>query len=180
MMDHEFTEGTEVVYGLHGRCSIMGIETRKIAGEELKFYKLQKQRPLLSRAKKNDPAIWLPVRDAVKRGLRIPMTREEAETAFETLSSQEYFFSLDEKWKSIQPKLEDCIFTEGGRGLAKVVGYLYALKNKLIVPPPEVNRFFDATFRTLVRELAEIYEEPLRTIELKIEKAVEQKLRLDH
>ena len=72
----EFTPGSVVVYGFHGLCSVLSIEERAVSGESIRFYKLQVQKSALSRSKKLEPAIWLPVHSAKKAGLRPPVEKE--------------------------------------------------------------------------------------------------------
>src|SRR5688500_6529635 len=121
----EFTSGSSVIYALHGKCTVLAVEDRQTRGQAIPFSELEHQKPGLTRATRPDPAIWLPVASARKRGLRAPMSRESAEAAMAVLASREYYFPLSEAWPSVHAKMEATIRTEGGTGLAKVASYLY-------------------------------------------------------
>jgi RNA polymerase-interacting CarD/CdnL/TRCF family regulator len=172
----EFAPQSTVIYALHGKCLITGIESRTIGAETLRFYKLEVQKSALSRSQRQEPAIWVPVNSAKDQGLRAPMTAEEAETVLRTLSSREYFFQINESWSAILPKLETSIRIEGGIGMAKVLSYLFVLKRKQVVPTPEVSRFYESVSRLLLRELSEILGKPIRTLEDQIARGFRQKL----
>lgn len=174
--DSEFSPGTQVVYGLHGRCSIKSIETRRIGGQNMRFYKLEKQRSALSRSTRPEPAIWLPVETARAKGLRAPMTESEAKQVLEILGNREYYFPVNEDWQAIQPRLEMTIQVEGAIGLAKVVSYLHILKRKHIVAPAPIAKFDDNVRRVLARELAELREEPIRAVEDRFDTWMRHKL----
>ncbi|MGE0617063.1 MAG: hypothetical protein AB7P04_15640 [Bacteriovoracia bacterium] len=176
----EFAPGTEVIYGFHGRCSIEAIENRNIGDQAIRFYKLQVQKPTLSRSKKSDPAIWLPVDSARRRGLRMPMTVEAATQIFAILGNREYYFSVETPWTKIHSQLEQTIFEEGALGLAKVMSFLFILKSRQIVPSPEVIRFSEMIHKQLVRELAETLQDQMKPIEDKIASLLKNKLKADH
>ena len=173
--DLEFTEGTAVIYGIHGRCTVTGVEFRKIGEKSIPFYKLEIYRPIAPKTKR-DTAIWIPVESAKKRGLRQLMPEEIVEKAINILTSREYFFSLHEKIHQIQPKLDVCIQEEGGIGLAKVVSYLYTLKNRQIVPTNEVLKLYETHSRILFREIAEIRSSTIRIIEDQVARGMKSKL----
>ncbi len=86
----DFAVGATVIYGTHGKCIVKGIETREIDGSTVPFYKLEVQKPALSRSTKQEPSIWLPVSAASSRGLRAPMDQESARAVLEILASPEY------------------------------------------------------------------------------------------
>jgi RNA polymerase-interacting CarD/CdnL/TRCF family regulator len=172
----EFAAGTTIIYAMHGKCSVLGIETRQIGAEQIRFYKLEVQKSALSRSTRQEPAIWVPVAKAKDRGVRLPMSREEIDAALKILASREYYFQLNEPWSAIQPKLEAAIRIEGGIGLAKVMSYLHVLKRKQIVPSSEVVRLYESVSKLLLRELSEALREPIRTIEDRIAKSMKQKL----
>lgn len=178
-MDAPFTPGTYVCYGLHGKCQVSSVEIKTIGAEQQIFYRLEVVKSPLSRSHKQEPAIWLPVKTAEEKGLRLPMGPEQTQEALQILMSREYYFPLNEPWHIVHPKLETCIRHEGGIGLAKVFSYLHVLKKKQIVAQPEVNRMCEAVYKTLMREICESTGEALRIIEGKIEKGLRQKLLLD-
>ncbi len=175
-----FAAGSEVVYGLHGRCSIEAVIDRTINGETISFYKLQPQKPPLSRTKKLDPAIWIPVKNAQKQGLRSVMTKEDADKIYTLFQNREYFFSLEESWSTVIPQLEKCISDEGAFGLAKVESYLFVLKKRQVVLSPEINRFAEIVRRNLMRELSEITGQTIRALEDRMEKSLKAKLSPDN
>ena len=172
----EFAPQSTVIYALHGKCLITGIENRTIGAQTLRFYKLEVQKSALSRSSRQEPAIWVPVASARDQGLRAPLTADEADTVLKTLSSREYFFQINESWSSIMPKLETCIKVEGGIGMAKVMSYLFVLKKKQVVPTPEVARFYENVSKLLLRELSEILNKPIRALEDQIARGFRQKL----
>lgn len=172
----EFLPGSPVIYAMHGKCNVIGTETRLMGEKSIRFYKLEIRKSALSRSNRQEPAIWVPVTSAKERGLRAPMNREEAESALKLLMNREYFFSTQEPWNVIQPKLEMAILTEAGLGLAKVASYLHVLKRKLVVPTSEVNKLQETVQKLLLRELSEALEEPIRNLEEKIAKGFRSKL----
>lgn len=175
-MNHEFQPGSMVIYAMHGKCSVLGTEMRSLGGEKIKFYKLEYKKSSFSRSQKQDTAIWVPVATAKDRGLRAPMSKEEAEIALKVLGSREYYFPVNESWSSIHPKLESTILVEGGIGLAKVASFLYVLKRKQIVASPEVIRLQETVHKLLFRELSDALGEPARLIEEKVNKGFRVKL----
>lgn len=175
----EFQPGTDVIYGLHGRCSISGVETKNINGENILFYKLTPVKNAISRSKKQEPSIWLRVSLAKERGLRTPIQKGETERVFSILGDREYYFSLEEKFSKIQPELEKAIHQEGSVGLAKVLSYLFVLSEKMIVPPPEVSKFFENIKKLLAREIAEATQESISGTEEKLLKMMQIKLQPD-
>jgi RNA polymerase-interacting CarD/CdnL/TRCF family regulator len=175
-----FGPGSQVIYGLIGRCSIVAIETRQIGGESISFYKLEVSKPALSRSTKPEPAIWLPVNSARERGLRSPINSADSANVMAILSSREYYFSLDESWSAVQPKLETCIRSEGAIGLAKVASYLHVLKKREVNVLPEVNRYIENVHKHLFRELSEVTGETIRVLEEKAAKGFRQKLLPDN
>lgn len=172
----DFQEGNQVIYGLHGRCLISKIMTKQVAGQSIRFYKLDLQKPTLSRSKKKEPSIWLPLNQARKNGLRHIMSPKEIKKVREILSNREYYFSIATPWHEMQPELEQTIFREGSQGLAKVVSYLYVLKQKSIVPPQTISKFDETVRRCLIREIAEIEDQPLKNIETEFDQLMKHKL----
>ena len=176
----EFQPGTQVVYGMHGKCQVIEIQSRLVGAENVRFYKLELSKSVLSRSSRKDPAIWLPIASAKTRGLRVPMSHSEGLQAISVLNSREYFFSLQDSWTAVYPKLEDVIRSEGGIGLAKVASYLYVLKRKQLVPASDLLHFQESVNKLLMRELSEALEENSRSLEDRISKLLKQKLLADN
>jgi RNA polymerase-interacting CarD/CdnL/TRCF family regulator len=176
----EFAPQATVIYALHGKCMVAGIETRTVGGQTLRFYKLEVQKSALSRSQRHEPAIWVPVNSAREQGLRMPITAEDAEAVLRVLASREYFFQTNESWSAILPKLETTIRIEGAIGMAKVLSYLFVLKRKQVVPAPEVNRLYENVSKLLLRELSEVLNKPIRALEDQIAKGFRQKLLPDN
>ena len=176
----EFLAGTQVVYGMHGKCQVTEIQSRQVGSEMVRFYKLELLKSVLSRSSRKDPAIWLPIDSAKSRGLRMPMSNGDGLQAMAFLSSREYFFSLQEPWPSVYLKLEHTIRSEGGIGLAKVASYLYVLKRKQLVPSGELLHFQECVNKLLMRELSEALSENSRVLEDRISKLLRQKLLADN
>jgi CarD family transcriptional regulator len=172
----EFASGTSVIYGLLGKCQVLGIETRTIGAEAIRFYKLEVQKSALSRSTRQEPAIWLPVASAKDRGLRVPMTRDDADKVWAVLGNREYYFSVNDSWNVAHAKLEACIRTEGSIGLAKVISFLHVLKKRMIVPSPEVSKFYDAILKLTLRELSDATGETIRPLEERVNKSLRHKL----
>lgn len=171
-----FQPGTSVIYAMHGKCSVLSVETRNSGNETVEYYKLEIQKSPLSRSTRQEPAIWVPVSSARERGLRTPMSAADAEAVFQVINSREYYFPITDSWSAIQPKLESAIRNEGGTGLAKVLSYLHVLKRKQIVATPEVARMFETVSKLLIRELADATSETPRNVEDKIARGMRQKL----
>lgn len=176
----EFVAGSTVIYALHGKCTILGIEDRQMENGPIRFYKLEVQKSNLSRSNRQEPAIWVPVANAQERGLRLPIDSSQAEAVFGILSNREYYFETTLSWSVIQPKLETATRLEGSIGLAKVESYLHVLKRKQIVPTPEVTRMSELVHRLLIRELTEATGEAPRVLEDRIARALKQKLIADN
>ncbi len=175
-----FQAGSTVVYGFHGKCNVLGVENRQMGEKVIEFYKLEIRKPALSRSTKKEPAIWVPVQNAVNLGLRSPINEDQAQVALAILSSREYYFPLNESWNVIHPTLENEIRAQGCVGLAKVASYLHGLKRKFIVPPTEITKFHDTVNRLLFRELAEILFESVSATEARVNKLLKHKLHLDN
>jgi RNA polymerase-interacting CarD/CdnL/TRCF family regulator len=177
--NNEIEIGTAVIYGLHGRCTITGVETRSLGGDTQRFYKLEKQKSPLSRSTRQDPAIWLPVSSASLRGLRSPMTQADIDAAFLIFSSREYYYSLKDQWHVVQEKIETAIRTEGSAGMAKALSFLFVLKKRQVVSHAEVTKLSEAIQKNFNREVSEITGETAKQIEEKMNKAMRSKLFAD-
>ncbi len=175
-----FEPGSSVVYALHGKCTVVSVESRTIGSQELPFYKLEVQKSALSRSTRQEPAIWIPVASAVERGVRAPLTKEDAENVLSILMSREYYFPLNETWNVVQPKLEAAIRLEGGAGLAKVYSYLAVLKKRHVVPPSEITRFSETVSKLMMRELTETLHRTPRSLDEQIQKGIRLKLAVSH
>jgi RNA polymerase-interacting CarD/CdnL/TRCF family regulator len=175
-----FSVGDSVIYGMHGKCNLTGIEYRSVAGETIQFYKLEVQKSALSRSTRQEPAIWVPVNAAIERGMRAPLTSTQADEIFKLMATREYYFNAAEAWTSMQPKLEATIRAEGAIGMAKVLSYLFVLKKKQIVPTPEVSRLWESLNKLLMRELSEATGDSIRALEEKTTKLMRPKLFADH
>ena len=176
---NEFSPGSNVIYGLHGRCKITQIDTRVLSEKSMRFYKLEVLKSPLSRSNRGDPAIWVPVETAVHLGLRAPMDKTQAEEATKLLANRESYYSLNESWNVIHPMLENIVRTEGSLGLAKVFSYLYVLKRKWVTPPKDIIKFYDSIHKLLFRELSDALGETARVIEERYSKALKTKPILD-
>lgn len=172
----EFAIGTSVIYPSHGRCIIRAIESRNIDGNSIQFYRLEIQRSIFSRSNKQDPSIWIPVSTAVARGLREPITREQAEALFEIFASREYFYLMDEPWQTLLPKMESAICKEGAVGLAKAHSFFHVLNRKAIHVPTPVARFDEMVHKFLYRELSDALEQPIKSLEEQLQKLMRKKL----
>lgn len=172
----EFLPGTSVIYAMHGKCHVLGTETRNLGGEIIRFYKLEVKKIGLSRTQRQEPAIWVPVSTARNKGLRLPMDRETAQGALDLLLSRESFFSVHQPWSTLQATLENTIRHEGGPGLAKVASFLLALKRFQVVTSPEVNKLCDTVNKLLLRELSEALLIPIRDLEVKMAKSAKNKV----
>jgi len=171
----DFTTGTSVIYGMHGKCCIKAIENRTVDNQSIPFYKLEVLKSTLSRSSRQDPAIWVPVDIARERGMRPPVNRDNASVILAILADREYYFSVHESWHLIKAQLEHSIRTEGAIGLAKVASYLFVLKRQQIVPSTEVARMDENVMRLLLRELSEATGEPITLLEEKINKGFRSK-----
>lgn len=176
----EFEPGTIVIYATHGKCHVIGVETREINGQPIRFYKLEIQKSSLSRSTAKDPAIWIPVSSAKERGLRLPLNSTEAENVMKILLDRDSYYETITPWSEIHPKLEAVIRSEGAIGLAKVASYLYVLKRRLISPSADISRFQETVNKLLLRELSEATQESIRTLEDKIAKSFRHKVLRDN
>ena len=175
-----FAIGDLVIYPLHGKCQITGIESKSISGESIAFYKVEVVRSAFARTTRKEPAIWIPITTAAERGLRPPMTSETLATIWTLLENKEYYFSASEPWNTLHLKLEAAIRNEGAIGLAKAAAYLQALKRRIIVLSPEVAKVSEGTTKLLVREIADLTGESIRVIEERMQKAIRHKQLPDH
>lgn len=170
-----------LVYGLLGRCSLVSIETRKLNGEEIPFYKivLQKMSPIKT-TRPNEAIILVPVESARQRGLRPVISKDQVEDVLAIVGSREFYFSTDERWDLLQKTLEKAINEEGIIGLAKALSCLYVIKKRSVVASSEISKFYESVERVLLRELAEVLEEPIKSVEEKVHKLLLHKLLPDH
>jgi RNA polymerase-interacting CarD/CdnL/TRCF family regulator len=175
-----FPEGAIVSYGIQGLCVIQKQETRTIGGTSTLFYKLEKLKSPLSRSQKQEPSIWVPVKDAEKMGLRAVVTREELEASYELLKSTEVFFNLEAKWSDVQPLLERTVRVEGFSGVMKVFAYLFMLEKRQIKLTPETARFAETISRILYREAVQASGDSLKNLESKIIKNLRSKIAANH
>lgn len=176
----EFTPGTAVIYAMHGKCLVLSTETRSLGGKTQKFYKLEPKKSPLARSSRSEAAIWVPVEQARERGLRAPMSKEEAEAALKILMCREYYFKTSDAWTTLLPQLENVIRTEGGQGLAKVASFLYVLRRRQVVATPEVNKLQENVNKLLFRELCDALGETVKTVEDRIARGMRSKLLPDH
>lgn len=175
-----FEPGTTVIYPLHGKCTLIAVEERKIGQETVSFYKLEIQRSSFSRSTRQEPAIWVPVQSAKERGLRMPIGPQDVPSLMSILNDREYFFDIHENWNTLSSKLEACIRLEGAAGLAKVVSALHVLRKKQVIASTEVNRMFESAQKALLREISDATGETLRELEVKFAKALKNKTLLSH
>ncbi len=175
-----FTPGSTVVYGMHGKCTILAIENKTVGGVTVPYFKMEVQKSTLSRSTRQEPAIWVPCSTAQEKGMRAVMTTTDAEEVNKVFASREFYFPLDESWGSLQSKLENSIRREGFIGSAKVLSCLFVLKKKQVVPTPEVNRFSESVSRIFFRELSDLLQEPAKSLEEKANRAMRFKLLPDH
>lgn len=168
--------GQTVIYGLHGKCKVLGVETRVIGDKTQSFIKLEVQKSTLSRSSKQEPAIWVPMEFATTHGLRPLATPAQAEDAIGILQSREHYFSTSEAWSTVQHKLEKVIRNEGLVGMAKVVSYLFVLKYEQVVPTPEVSRMGEQVYRHFLREMSDVLLEAPKKLETRFQKAMKVKL----
>jgi RNA polymerase-interacting CarD/CdnL/TRCF family regulator len=176
----EFQAGMSIIYGLHGKCTITGIESRSHDGKEIRFYKLEVQRSNLSRSSRREPAIWVPISTAKEKGLRLPLSKDEADDVMNVLSSREYYFPVNEPWSASQLKLETSVRLEGAIGLAKAASFLHVLKRRQVVPSSDLLRLQESVNKLLIRELSEALGEQPKVLEDKIAKLMRQKLNPDN
>jgi RNA polymerase-interacting CarD/CdnL/TRCF family regulator len=177
-----FEEGAAVVYGIHGRAQVAEIIIKNVGSKNLSFYRIQIQKNSINGIKtpKKDSSILIPVNSARKNGLRGLMSTDEAERALAILNGRDYYYSLQSHFHIMVPQLEAAATTEGGLGLAKVVSYLYTLKNRQVVASSEVSKTYDLYSKVLFRELAEVLNTTIKDIEDRTTKGLKSKLLADH
>ena len=174
-----FAVGSEVIYGLHGKCTVMAIEERTIAGAIVPFYRLEVLRSPLSRSARQTPAIWVPMQTAAKSGLRVQATREDAEAALAILLNREYYFPIQPEWKLASIQLEKAIELEGVRGLAKAFSYLYVLRKKTMTLASEPQKMFDQLQKALLKEISEALQMAPRDLEDRLSKGMRGKTAIE-
>lgn len=174
--------GDEVSYGLHGKCIITGIETKELASGNVSFYQIRSiKNPITAKnPNRKDPFILVPVDSATAKGLRRPMTKEEAETAIKLLADPDYHFEMNETWVSKQKTLEEALRKEGSIGSAKVVGHLYVMIKRDAVPPSIVVKFYENIYKIFLRELSEALAVAPKELEPVILRALKTKLSYDN
>lgn len=178
----EFQTGSEVIYGLHGRCAITSIETKQVGGENISFYRLEPliKNPIVKTTTKKDRAILLPVAGARKRGLRHPIgAQTDVDSIHEILGNKETYFELDAHWREVLPKLEACINAEGAIGLAKVLSFVHVRRAHHVVPPSDLVKFHESIQKLLAREISEVVGQTVGVVEEDIDRRLKAKLRPD-
>lgn len=179
-MENTFTTGSQAIYGLHGRCQILGIEEKLIGNETIAFYKVELAKPPIGKSKKSEAAIWIPVKNANQVGLRSASNSEQAAAALKILSSREYYLNINESMKNITRQIEDLVRNEGVIGLAKAYSYLFVRKSREAICPTDLTRMIENTQRILFRELAEALNQPQKDLEAQIAKSIRVKLQPDN
>lgn len=174
--------GDEVSYGLHGKCVVTGIETKELSVGNVSFYQIRSiKNPITAKnPNRKDPFILVPVDSAAAKGLRRPMSKEEAETALKLLADRDYHYDMSETWVSKQKTLEEAMRVEGSAGLAKVVGHLYVMIKRDAVPPNSVVKFYENVYRIFLRELSESLSAAPKELEPIINRALKTKLSYDN
>lgn len=169
-----FKIGDLVIYDLHGKFQIQGIEKKGRGPNAIDFYRLEPAKRAGLPPPKKETAIWVPVQDAPQKGLRRPLSSEEAPALFALLLQRESYFTWKEtdNWKATQSFLEQTIRHEGAIGLAKVCHALGLFLKRAIVPPTGVPKFYEMIQKQLARELSEALGESPRVIEEKIQKSL--------
>lgn len=175
-MEKTLSVGSQVTYGLHGKCTVTAVEERKLSGEAVAFYRLEMVRHPSARAQRPEPAIWIPVASAAQSGLRPMMDSATAAEVMSILSNREYYFDLQLPWTKAQQVLEKAIAREGAIGLAQALSYLYGIKRREVVFSPEVGRFAERVMKQILRELAEAQAALIKEIEISVNKALRAKL----
>ena len=111
--------------------------------------------------------------------MRPIMSVEQIEQIMEIIESEEIFFDVEEDFRSLSKKLENCIFKEGPIGLAKVVSFFEGYRIKHPIPEPEVNRFEQMIFKLLTREMAEVQDTSIKSQEERLKKGLSNKVLLE-
>ena len=174
--------GEEVSYGLHGKCVITGIETKELSNGTFSFYQIRSiKNPITAKnPNRKDPYILVPVETAATKGLRRPMTKQDAENVLKTLAEPDYHFEMSDTWVSKQKTLEEALRKDGAIGFAKVVGHLYVMIKRDAVPPSNVVKFYDSVYRIFIRELSESLSLTPKEIEPMVTRALRNKLAYDN
>ncbi len=172
--------GDTVIYHLHGKCTIVGIETKSVGGQNFPFYKVEIQKSSFSRSTKKEPAIWIPVENAHLKGLRQPANAEGIAAAWAILENREHYLSTTDAWNITQSNIEALVRQEGIVGLAKATSFLYVLKKRFFVPPSEIVKLSETVMKLLTREISDTTSETPRELEERINRAMRYKLYPDH
>lgn len=173
------TAGSSVVYGLHGKCTILSVDTRTIGGQSVAFYRLEVQKSALSRSTRQEPHIFVPVATARQNGLRPLLEGAQIPEVIAVLASREFYFDLSLTWSKAQHLLERTIAQEGAVGLAKALSYVTGIKKREVILSPETARFADTVSKQLLRELSDTQGIALRDVEVQVNKALKNKLLRD-
>jgi RNA polymerase-interacting CarD/CdnL/TRCF family regulator len=174
-----FQPGDSVIYGTLGRCSVIGIETKRVGNQDLQFYRVEIYKPIAAKTKKNEASILIPLNSARQKGLRNPIRKDDVESVFTILRNQEYYFSIKDRWETISPQLETIIAKEGAHGLAKALSYFHIAKPNVFNPPIDFTRTHENVRHVLIRELADAQEITIRDAEEQINKAIKNKILQD-
>jgi RNA polymerase-interacting CarD/CdnL/TRCF family regulator len=178
----EFATGSEVIYGLHGRCAITSVETKSAGGATQEFYRLEPliKNPIVKTVTKKDTAILIPVSGAKARGLRNPMSSsQDVESIYAILDSREYYWPLETSWREIQPQLEKSIYHEGATNLTKTLNYLHILKAQHVVPPSDIVKLHEHVAKLLAREISEVTTQTVSQVEADLDRRLKSKSRPD-
>ena len=153
-----FKVGDEVSYGIHGKCQVIAIETKKLGDQSLQFYQLRAiKNPIMAKTapSKNSPQILVPVKNAEQNGLRHLMSKEQAEAALASLNPDDPYQEVHENWVTKQKRLEEVLRKEGFLGLTKVICHLNYLIERDAAPRTDAAKLFDSLFRNFLREVSE-------------------------
>lgn len=166
----EYKKGDFVIYGIHGRCEVTGIQKKVLNQQEELFYELT---PILS-SKKNSRFL-IPVKNAGQTGLRSEVSEEEIPTLLDVLSSSEFFIKMDCPWPEKEKEIQYLIRHQGALGLTKVVRHLYIYHEMNKCPEPIATKNYRNFFKILAREIAQVKNISIKHVEVLIMKALTNK-----
>jgi RNA polymerase-interacting CarD/CdnL/TRCF family regulator len=178
--DISLQAGSIVMYGLLGRCVIFATVERIVEGKCVSFFQLEPRKLGITRQDRKMSHIYVPVADAVRRGLRPLMPVESAKKCIQLLHSKEYYFDLDRPWAAQQAEFEQMICQGLPEELAKIVSYLHVARLRKMNLDQHFDRFQETLTRNLFRELAEVLGVSIKSLEEAAQKPFRAKLAAAH
>lgn len=145
LQQNVFTPGETVIYGIHGKGTIVSVLKMNMGGIEEEFYKVKIESKL---SKMSD--VLVPKKRASEMGLRRPLVQDDVLPFFSQMAELVEVDISGFDWEKEEKQIQ-ALIGEGKLGLAKAVSRLHQTLRAMPVPEPLV----ETTYKTL-RSMAQV------------------------